>query len=367
MFCDPSRTDFQRVLWLGDHVGLDLLTLVADTGIDPHDAKTGKVRAAAWQYKLMLDRVAEAAPDDLGLWLGAQCVVDGYGAYSAALGCFGTLRRVNSFLRRFHVIFREYNYFRGTISRIATQGDESMIELALDVPVGASGQLLLDELLVRSRREMERRLGFAVPIRRIELAATRAKLSRYEDEFACPVRRGAARTRIVVDRDVFDHPIGGANEAKAPVWEMHCRKHLQDISFFYRLGVALISELTLAPGRFPDMAQVADRLGASATTLKRWLQAEGASYQELVDEVRMDLFWQYARLSDLSPKQVAYVLGFANVHNLRRFMRRKTGHTIASLMEALPEREEQRGGSSRRPMAKSDIASPHAPSESLGN
>ena len=85
----------------------------------------------------------------------------------------------------------------------------------------------------------------------------------------------------------------------------------------HRLGVRLAQDATLE--------DVARDLRVSARTLRRRLQQLGASFKELLEEVRQERAIRYLSETDDSIDQLASRLGYGHASNFRRAFRRWTG------------------------------------------
>ncbi|MEZ4234020.1 MAG: helix-turn-helix transcriptional regulator [Polyangiaceae bacterium] len=76
-------------------------------------------------------------------------------------------------------------------------------------------------------------------------------------------------------------------------------------------------------GRTWTLTDVAQRLNVAPRSLQRALAAEGTSFSELVDAVRVDEARRLLETSELSVTQIGYVCGFADTsHFSRRFKKR---------------------------------------------
>lgn len=94
----------------------------------------------------------------------------------------------------------------------------------------------------------------------------------------------------------------------------------------------------------PAIERVADRLGHSARTLQRTLQAEGRSFKAIVDDTRLDLAKRYLRDPALTLTETAFLLGYSELSAFSRAFRRWTGETPIAFSRAA-----RSAGSSPRP------------------
>jgi len=70
---------------------------------------------------------------------------------------------------------------------------------------------------------------------------------------------------------------------------------------------------------------MAAALHVGARTLRRRLRAEGRTYQQVVDEVRLQLAIKYLTDTDMTQEHIACRLNFSGAANFRRAFRRWTG------------------------------------------
>jgi AraC-like DNA-binding protein len=77
----------------------------------------------------------------------------------------------------------------------------------------------------------------------------------------------------------------------------------------------------------PSIEQVAKRLGMSERTLQRRLHDEGATLQQVLDQLRRDLAAQYLDESQLGLREIAFLLGFAEQSGFQRAFVRWFGQT----------------------------------------
>ena len=75
----------------------------------------------------------------------------------------------------------------------------------------------------------------------------------------------------------------------------------------------------------PKLARVASTLYVSERTLKRRLQEEEASFQALVDQVRLERARDLLASTTMNLSQIADSLGYADAANFTRAFKRWTG------------------------------------------
>jgi AraC-like DNA-binding protein len=76
--------------------------------------------------------------------------------------------------------------------------------------------------------------------------------------------------------------------------------------------------------RAPDIATL---LGSSRRTAERRLASEGATFSEVLEDLRVDLARQYLSDPDLSISRIAWPVGYQEVGAFTHAFRRWTGKT----------------------------------------
>lgn len=83
----------------------------------------------------------------------------------------------------------------------------------------------------------------------------------------------------------------------------------------------------------PTADEAADYLGRSPRTLRRHLQDEGTSYVEQVNQLRLDLAYQYLSIEKRAVKDVAAELGFRDASAFRRAFKQWNGRTVGEFLQ----------------------------------
>ena len=77
--------------------------------------------------------------------------------------------------------------------------------------------------------------------------------------------------------------------------------------------------------QFPTIEQVAANLNLSVRTLQRRLKEEGLTYKIVLDELRKQFALDYIKNKELSVKEIAYLLDYAEPSSFIRTFKRWTG------------------------------------------
>lgn len=93
------------------------------------------------------------------------------------------------------------------------------------------------------------------------------------------------------------------------------------------------SAMDCTQGEFPSLALLADRFNMSQSTLKRRLQAQGVTFQEILDSSRRTCAIMLLENPSLSIDRIALTLGYADAANFTRAFKKWTGMTPAAWRE----------------------------------
>ncbi|MEV6278836.1 AraC family transcriptional regulator ligand-binding domain-containing protein [Nocardia sp. NPDC051832] len=166
---------------------------------------------------------------------------------------------------------------------------------------------------------------------RVEAAFTGARAAALRARLpGVDLRTGTERHRIVFAAALLDQSLPQADSTTALLLEEQCTRMLE--ARRARRGVsARVRALILADiDQAPSAADIAVRLHIDERTLRRHLHSEGASFRELVDEVRATLAADLLTLDRLTLTEIARRLGYHDAAGFSRAHRRWTGHAPRS-------------------------------------
>jgi len=156
----------------------------------------------------------------------------------------------------------------------------------------------------------------------------------YEDYLGVPVYRGD-RNRITFSTADATRPFLTSNEPLWATFEPELRRRLADLdapaTTVQRIRAALLEAL---PSGRASMDTVARKLMMSKRTLQRRIDAEGSSYQVILDETRTDLANHYLQNTVLTVAEIAFLLGFSEPNSFYRAFRAWTGSTPEQVRRA---------------------------------
>jgi len=301
-------------------------------GIDPVPV----LRAAGIAPGLLDLPLARVAAERYGaLWLGVANVLDDefFGQDSRRMKCgsFAMLCHAvtdsQTFAQALDRIARYFGLLLDDIGvRLEREGD--LAALVLTAPTShPPGVFAQETMLVMLHGLMSWLLRRRVPVR---LAAFHYPEPAYSAEYRVMYSRQLAfsqpATALWFDAALLDQPV--RHDARS------LRAFLRDAPYNIVVkysdrnsAAAKVRRLlrNLRPEAWPTFEEMAASLHLSASSLRRRLMDEGASYQDLKDALRRDLAIEALSNTDLPVAEIAATLGFAEPGAFHRAFRRWTG------------------------------------------
>jgi AraC-like DNA-binding protein len=163
--------------------------------------------------------------------------------------------------------------------------------------------------------------GTAKPVRprRVELTRRRVNEAMLRRHFRCELRFDAPHDGMVFDEATLALPMINRNaqllSVLLPGLELAVAKDSDGRTLVDDVRLAL-SEMMC--GARPAIANVARSLGMSARTMQRRLGEVGATYQDVLDDVRQRSARRLLANTDLGTGEIAFVLGFEEVNSFIR-------------------------------------------------
>lgn len=299
--------------------------LLAGTRLTPEVLKGQHAQIDAWQYAVLLVNAMRTDPDHgLAYELGLRSQVTKHGFVGFGLISCATLREAIEFSER---------YFHARVpifsNEMTVRGDEVVIELRETVPLGPYRAFVMDLAVVELCSLFAKVMGSdpaaAGWTSRIHVPhAEPEAYTRYRDRLP-PFSFNQRAVEIHFPARLLDEPIATADPVSVQLAIERCEQEISRQVAADGTRGQVIERLHCANGRYPELAEIAEQLHVSERTLKRRLQAEGCSFQALLDEVRQRDAERLLADPKLAIKQVADAVGYADPANFARAFGKWTG------------------------------------------
>lgn len=143
-----------------------------------------------------------------------------------------------------------------------------------------------------------------------------------QQHFRAPLRFGDANSELVLSRELLDLPMKAADPILRSVLESYVHKALDRIEGPTSTSALVRKTLSAArPLGSVSLEDVSRKFDLTPRGLQRRLQAEGTSYQQLLDDVRRQAAEFYVAQA-MSSAAIALMLGFSDVRSFRRAFKR---------------------------------------------
>lgn len=299
--------------------------VLAGTGLRPEQVQ-GVFRGTPAHYRTIIGNMLRVTGYRfLGIALGAEFTISNFGVLGYAMLSSSTLRQSRGVMAKYYTLNEH-------IIRPEVTIDERQwrVEISETFPLGPHLPFAVEEYVSRAMQLAVTLTSQPFPVKSLYLAyPAPADLTAYRQRFDCPMYFEQPRTLVHFDVTRLDTPISLANEEVFRVCERQCELTAQRITRGSSLAMRIRDALIGAPGEFPGMEAMAARLYVTPRTLRRRLQREGVTYQRILDETRRDLALQYLEYTTLTPKEIAFLLGYSDVSNFRRAFRAWTGRKVS--------------------------------------
>lgn len=146
--------------------------------------------------------------------------------------------------------------------------------------------------------------------------------------FGVPVHFDQPHSSLVLPSALLEARMPHGNAAVRDLLEQHAARTIREREYQADLKneVRQLIRVMLMDGP-PTKEMVADQLGLSARHLHRQLQAQGSSYRDLLQEVRLILAADCLREQNMTVEDTARRLGFASRQAFLRWFRLSTNQT----------------------------------------
>ena len=306
----------------GHEEGLDATALLAGTDLAPADLDNPDARTSTRQFLLACRNALElGASPSLPFRMGAQVRLPSYGLYGYAMLTSRTVRDAMRFALRYHglstptwrIDMREADgeatwTFR---DRLGLAVDDALYRFLYELQLSAQKSLGMDLWDDPPQRTSHARYGRP---QHDEL---------YEEWLGHRVAFGQDENQSRFDAAALDAPMPMHQPLAAEMVRDICDPLLDEAhTALGELARQVYGMLVAQLGRFRDMPELARALNTSPRTLRRHLQAEGTSYQSILDDVRCNLAKRYLQDTRMTSDDIATALGFSDSANFRHAFRK---------------------------------------------
>ena len=306
-------------------MGYDTRQCLAGTGIDPEELLSTDLPqgfSLGQEFRFHRNLLQLSGDPLLGLKLGEAYPVQTYGLFGYAFLSAPNLRQALMIVSNYGPL--SFTLFRIDFRETAAAGILRFSTL-VDIP---------DDLLTfYADRDIAAALSGLepeqfTPIRPVAVALMHPDHGRrkaYEAFFGCPVSFNSRHSEIQVDAAILDTPMPMQDAETSAICQQQCQLLLARMSKSSGFIEQVRQLIVARPGYFPDIDYVAEKLHMTSRTLRRRLDEENSSYQQILAEVRYELAREYLATSKLPIEEIAAMLGYSSPGNFSYAFKRWHG------------------------------------------
>lgn len=240
----------------------------------------------------------------------------------SVLNCKNLGQAVKGILRGFTLLLDDVS---GTLQ---LQDDQAVINVANQIASTDDKRFAEETFLVMLHGLMCWLIGKRIPLSITEFSGPRPPYSReYTVMFSEHLRFNALSTAVHFDARLLDAPI----VQTATTLKVFLRNAPQSVFLKYKNTNGWTARLrrrlrgSIGGTDWPVLEEIAREFNMAPTTLRRRLDAEGATFQGVKDDLRRDAAIHYLCSTQLSVSAVAGLLCFQEVSAFRRAFKKWTG------------------------------------------
>ncbi|GAB5487497.1 MAG: AraC family transcriptional regulator [Parasphingorhabdus sp.] len=317
--------------------GIEADAFIREAGINPNEYHPAGKRVPG---KLMEDltlRAIDATGDEaFGLRMVESATPNTYHALSAALLYSSNLR---SFFQR----FERFGSLVTTLYQVKLTDQRKSALFSLH-PAQEIDKRVLDADADAFCGVVLKYVQYVTGIRfvplKVQLTRSNDKkyAARYANFFGCDIEYDCDHACVVVDRSDLEKRLIGGDSELAQQNEQAIVKLMEkanSLDLPTRVYAKLVEKL---PEGECTREMMAEMMNMSPSSFYQKLKESGRTYQEILDETRLELAKNYMKQSTISTSEIAYLLGFHDSSNFSRAFRRWTGHSPSDYRHKLNEK-----------------------------
>lgn len=309
-------------------VGVDIKAGLSFAGISKNEIAQPESRVDGIRFEQLLNWLSDKSGDPLfGLHTSSHVQPGSYSVMGYIAMSSNTIFEAYDKMVRYEKLVGDM----GVSNAIALPGSRFAIHWECRYPRQPVRRHLIENVLASWVRYV-RWLADAEQMSPLEIwfehSAPVSDLTDYRAVFNCPVRFDQPYSAVVTDLSTLLLPMRQPDSLLCSTLEAHAQTALSrlsdDDSLSQRIKYYLHASMA---NQLPRKEQTAQAFELTERTLHRRLKAEGTSWQQLLDEVRLAIAEQHLLNTDSSQADIAQQLGYTDNRSFQRHFKRQHGIT----------------------------------------
>lgn len=308
--------------------GVDISQGLAIASITRNEISQPESRVDGIRFELLLDWLIEESGDTLfGLHTSSHVQPGSYSVMGYIAMNSNTIFEAYDKMVRYEKLVGDM----GVSNALALPGSRFAIQWTCRYPRQPVRRHLIENVLASWVRYV-RWLADAEHMSPLEVwlehPAPLNDLSDYQAVFKCPIRFDQPYSAVITDLTTLSLPMRQPDSMLCSTLEAHAQTALSRLSESDSLSQRIKYYLHASiANQLPRKEQTAQAFELTERTLHRRLQAEGTSWQRLLDEVRQSVAEHYLKNTEESQADIAQRLGYTDIRSFQRHFKQRSGLT----------------------------------------
>jgi len=318
----------QQYLRYAENQGIETAEAIAEAGIAPNVINNENGRIKGEQFQALIKALIQKSNDPLmGLHSSQHVQPGSYSVLGYILMSCATIGEALQRIARFERLVGDMG-----VTTTKAQGKFIYIQWHCAYLDTAVRQQMIDNVLSSWTNYARWLANQDTSPHKVMLEHPRPKpedIDQYESFFKCPVEFEAKQNTIVLHQSILNEPLRQPDKLLLKTLESHAESQISkldenDLSFSIRVSNTIRTQLNMGVAR---KELVAEELNLTARTLQRKLVSEGTSYQELLNQIRLERATDMLNNTQLAIQDIAFNLGFTDGRSFHRSFKSWTGQT----------------------------------------
>lgn len=294
-----------------EDMGLNTSDLLLKYGFSLHQLDPFGQIERTTELKLLSELLPKVDDPTIGLELGKQFSLVGYGPFSLML-----MTAPNAFeATRMGIRYQDLTYLYGRMKLNISTKQSSLDIFVTPLPPNVRNQLIDRDIsgTFQLLTDIFKIVGESVKLQEVWIPHDdMGQAERYQSHFQCPIKFNAEHTRLIVNSVNLSHPFPQANPVAFELYQQQCNhllhtrnQHLENIS------LQVQDYMELFERDFPTLHQVANLLASSERTLRRQLKEEQTSFRHILNNVRCKKAKHLLTETNMPIEHIAERLGYS--------------------------------------------------------
>ena len=211
---------------------------------------------------------------------------------------------------------------------LGIEGEKAVLAFTEQYPLGRFLRFSIEELVGHLLRLGEQMRGGALKCKAAHLTyASPDHAFMYTDILRCAVKFNQPKNQLFFERHDLDVPFLTANETIYRICVSHCETIYRRQAKSGQLANEIARIIFSMPASPPRFDAIAKQFNMTRRTLRRHLNAEKTSFQEILYDVRMRLAAEYLTKTAASPREISFWIGYQEVASFYRNFKRWSAMT----------------------------------------